>query len=201
MADSHKIAITILAAGESSRMHELKQLLPWGDTTLLGNAINVAGECEADIIYVVLGAKAAEVQARNEGIGAEWVLNKTWEEGMGSSIACAMNHILISGKKFDGVLFMLCDQPFISAEHLNRIIDIFRNSDKGIIGTTHANSIGVPVLFHNKYFEELSKLEGKTGAKKLISSNPDDVIQLFAEGMGIDLDTKEEYEQALKSIT
>lgn len=201
MLDSNKIAIIILAAGESSRMHHLKQLLPWGETTLLGNAINMATASEADIVCVVLGAEANNIQSNIKSSKIEWILNKNWKEGMGSSIACAMNHVLTSEIKFDGVLLMLCDQPLVNSGYLNKIIDTFKKSDKGILATTYENSMGVPVLFHNRYFTELSKLSSKSGAKKVISSNPNDVIPFFAEGMKIDLDTKEEYEQALKLNT
>ena len=57
MAETENIAVVILAAGESSRMQQSKQLLPWGTSTLLGNAINEALESNSEKVYVVLGAK------------------------------------------------------------------------------------------------------------------------------------------------
>ncbi len=57
MAETENIAVVILAAGESSRMKQAKQLLPWGTSTLLGNAIKEALESNSEKVYVVLGAK------------------------------------------------------------------------------------------------------------------------------------------------
>lgn len=198
MAEHSKIAIVILAAGESSRMRRLKQLLPWGGTTLLGNAIQVAKDCKADNIYAVLGAQANDIRVHMKENEVDWILNKKWKQGMGTSIACAVNHLVHSKQLFDGILFTLCDQPFITATYLNKIIDTFNISNKGIIATAYESNNGVPVLFDKLYFEELGELNGITGARKIIKDRYDDVESISSKGIEKDLDTFEEYKQALK---
>lgn len=200
MAEHSKIAVVILAAGESSRMHQLKQLLPWGKTTLLGNAIQVAKDCKADNIYTVLGAQANDIRVHLKENDVDWILNKKWKQGMGTSIACAVNHLMNSKQHFDGILFTLCDQPFITATYLNKIIDTFNISDNGIIATAYETNSGVPVLFDKIYFEELGGLSCNTGARKIIKDRSENVESLSPEGIEKDLDTFEEYKQALKSF-
>ncbi|MBG7631334.1 MAG: NTP transferase domain-containing protein, partial [Bacteroidetes bacterium] len=58
MKTEGNIAMLILAAGESKRMNGIKQLLPWKNTTLLGNAIEQGLNSNVNLVYVVLGANS-----------------------------------------------------------------------------------------------------------------------------------------------
>ena len=199
MAATQNIAVVILAAGESSRMHQTKQLLPWGKSTLLGSAIKEALQSNSEKVYVVLGAKAETIQMQCNSTDVSWILNKNWKRGMGSSISCAINHVNLK-TDYDGILIMLCDQPLIDADYLNKMISTFKRSNKGIVATAYKHRKGVPVLFHKKYLEELSNLDGNLGAKKIIADNSKDVFDIDPNGKEKDLDTLEEYQQALKNI-
>jgi molybdenum cofactor cytidylyltransferase len=55
------LSAILLAAGESKRMGEPKQLMPFGQSTLLEQAINNLMNSAVDEIIVVLGYKAEEV--------------------------------------------------------------------------------------------------------------------------------------------
>jgi len=200
MAETQKIAVVILAAGESSRMRQAKQLLPWGKSTLLGNAIKEAVQSNSEKVYVVLGAKAETIQKQFNATEATWILNKNWKKGMGSSISCAINYILQSNMNYDGILMMLCDQPLIDADYINKMISTFERSNKGIVATAYKHSEGVPVLFDKKYLEDLSNLEGSIGAKQIIADNSKSVVAINPNGKEKDLDTMEAYKQALKNI-
>jgi len=200
MAETQNIAVVILAAGESSRMRQAKQLLPWGKSTLLGNAIKEAVQSNSEKVYVVLGAKAETIQKQFNATEATWILNKNWKKGMGSSISCAINYILQSNMNYDGILMMLCDQPLIDADYINKMISTFERSNKGIVATAYKHSEGVPVLFDKKYLEDLSNLEGSIGAKQIIADNSKSVVAINPNGKEKDLDTMEAYKQALKNI-
>ena len=50
------VGAVILAAGTSSRMEEIKQLLPWKNTTLIGHVIEKLKSSNAKQVYLVLGA-------------------------------------------------------------------------------------------------------------------------------------------------
>ena len=200
MAETENIAVVILAAGESSRMQQAKQLLPWGTSTLLGKAIMEAKQSNSERVYVVLGAKAETIQMQFNSTDVTWVLNKNWKKGMGSSISCAINYLIHLKTDYDGILIMLCDQPLIDADYINKIISTFKRSNKGIVATAYKHSNGVPVLFDKKYLEDLSKLEGNIGAKAIIGANSNSVIAINPNGKEKDLDTLEEYQKALKNI-
>ena len=200
MAETDNIAVVILAAGESSRMKQAKQLLPWGTTTLLGKAIEEALQSNSKKVYVVLGAKAETIQMQFKSTEVSWILNKNWKKGMGSSISCAINYLVHLKTNYDGILIMLCDQPLIDADYINKMIATFKRSNKRIVATAYKHSNGVPVLFDKKYLEDLSNLQGNIGAKQIIAANSNGVIAINPNGKEKDLDTMEEYQQALKNI-
>ena len=200
MAETQNIAVVILAAGESSRMRQAKQLLPWGKSTLLGNAIKEAKQSNSEKVYVVLGAKAETIQTQLNATDVSWILNKNWKNGMGSSISCAINYLVHLKSDYDGILIMLCDQPLIDADYINKMISTFKRASKGIVATAYKHSNGVPVLFDKKFLEDLSNLKGNIGAKQIIAHNAKSVIAIKPNGKEKDLDTMEEYQQALKNI-
>ena len=200
MVETENIAVVILAAGESSRMRQAKQLLPWGTSTLLGKAIKETLQSNSEKVYVVLGAKAETIQMKFTATDVTWILNKNWKKGMGSSISCAINYLAHLKTDYDGILIMLCDQPLIDADYINKMISTFKRSNKGIVATAYKHSNGVPVLFDKKYLEELSNLESNMGAKQIIADNSKSVVSINPKGKEKDLDTMEEYKQALKNI-
>ncbi|MDE3740444.1 nucleotidyltransferase family protein [Maribacter polysaccharolyticus] len=200
MGSYSHIAIIILAAGGSSRMKQPKQLLSWGENTLLGHTMNVALESEAGQVYVVLGAHMEQIKPKIDNPKTIFISHNGWKQGIGSSISCAAHYILNAQKGYKALLFMLCDQPLIDAEYLNDMLCAFDTGNKKIIATAYKQGNGVPVLFHKKYIPELAALGGDSGAKEVIVNNIEEVLSLKPNGKQIDLDTFEEY-QHLKNQT
>src|SRR4051794_15372303 len=80
----------VLGAGGSSRLGRPKQLLPYGDGTLLGHVVATAHACGFGQTIVALGGSAEEVREQ-AGLGrAEVVVNDSYGEGCSSSIAAAL---------------------------------------------------------------------------------------------------------------
>ncbi|MDV7138828.1 nucleotidyltransferase family protein [Maribacter sp. TH_r10] len=198
MGKSTNIAIVILAAGESSRMQQPKQLLPWGETTLLGQAIETAKTSSAHEVFVVLGANSEMILRQIDRTQINIVLNDNWKKGMGSSISCAVKELIQSKKQFDGLLFMLCDQPFIDTAYLNTMISTFIDEYNDIVATAYENGNGVPVLYDQRFIPDLEKLDGIVGAKEILLKNTQSTTNLKPKGKEIDLDTYEEYLYYLK---
>jgi len=201
MDDSkNTIALLILAAGSSSRMGTPKQLLPWGDTTLLGNAIRNAKTTDISDIYVVLGANATQILEAVHVTGVHFIKNPLWQQGLGTSIASSIQHFNGAGKSYGGVLVMLCDQPLVDADYLNQMITSFRTGEKNIIATAYEKRIGVPALFNNTYFEALAKLNMDYGAKEILRAHKNKLIALDPMGKAVDVDTMDEYEKLKSSV-
>ncbi|EIJ37640.1 putative MobA-like protein [Galbibacter orientalis DSM 19592] len=190
-----KVAILILSAGASKRMGTPKQLLKWGEETLLENAVSTAVNVENTSLFVVLGANAELIQQKIT-LNAEALYHKDWEQGLGSSIAFGVR--TLQKLDFDGVLIMLADQPFVTSYYLKELINSFNSGEKNIIASRFAGSVGVPAIFSAEYFEDLKKLDTDTGAKHIIKAHFQDVETFQADDLVIDIDTVETYKRAYK---
>ncbi len=190
------IPIVILAAGASERMGTAKQLLPWGNHTLLGHSMEMALKLEDNDVYVVLGANFPIIKKEASKFPVTIIENKAWELGLGTSIACAMNYLLGIDSKVDGVLICLADQPFISSNFLNTLLQNFTANKNEIIATSYKDGLhGVPVIFDKKYMKELSMLSSDKGAKIVLEKYNTLVKAIMPNFENIDIDNREEYEK------
>ena len=191
--------IIILAAGASTRLGKPKQLLQYRGKTLLAHAINEAVNSNADAVVVVLGKDANLFKKELDEKKVRVAINSSWEEGMASSLRLGLDTLLKDKPYIDAVIFMVCDQPHISSSVLNELITTQQKTTKQIVTCNYGDSMGPPALLHKKYFEELMKLSGDAGARKIIQKNMNDVATiLFPEG-NIDIDTEEDYEKLKNS--
>lgn len=195
-----KIAVLVLAAGKSSRMKDIKQLLKINSKTLLEIALETAKSVTSASVFCVLGANATKIKKETNIKNIEFIFNKDFKTGLSSSIVTGIHHLKKLHTNFDGALILLADQPDVNTAYLNALILIsYKNKDK-IIASSYHNKAGVPVIFPKKYFNELLLLDGDKGAKEFLQNHKNETIQLKREQPFKDLDTQEEYQSYLKSI-
>lgn len=191
------IPIILLAAGSSSRMGRPKQLLPWGDKTLIEHQIQTLLKTE-NPVHVVLGAHAEQIFPIIEKFNIEIIINDIWEDGMGTSVASGVKHVTQNYPDSIGVLIALLDQPMITSAYLQKITGKFQPGKKQIIvSASNDGWEGVPALFDKHYFAEIQNLDGKEGAKKIIRSHPKNVKTLKCGNHCTDMDTPEKYNELL----
>jgi molybdenum cofactor cytidylyltransferase len=196
----NKIAIVVLAAGNAKRMGQSKQLLPWGDSTLLGSVIENTLSADTDNFFVVLGAYRSEIEQKIDLSNTIVLINENWQKGLGSSIALATAEIDKKYPNVNAVLFVLGDQPFISPVHLGAMINL-HNKEKEVIIVTKKNDYrGVPVLFPKKFFSELMLLSNDEGAKQIINRNKNQIREVATQDNTADVDTFESYIALHKSL-
>ncbi len=189
------IAIIILAAGESARMGLPKQLLPMKGKNLLQYTIDQAIASKARDVSVVLGAEAAQIQEKIRGKSFRIVKNPAWAEGMSSSIRVGVSALQDS---VEAAIISLCDQPFLSAQIFDALIDAFASSNKSIVTCEFEGSVGPPVLFSRKFFSELILLYGDIGAKSIVMRHEGDVARIPFPSGSVDLDTPDDYRRFIQ---
>ncbi len=195
-----KIAVVVLAAGNAKRLGQSKQLLPWGNSTLLGNVVDNVLTVDAHKTFVVLGAYRNEILEKINLSEATVLINGNWQQGLGSSIASAITEIDDKYPELNAVLLVLADQPFIGSIHLNAIINLHLTEKESIIITRKEDYRGVPVLFPRKFFKELRLLSNDEGAKQIINRNKNCVKEVFSQDNIADIDTFEAYEALHKIL-
>lgn len=195
----NQIAIVILAAGNSKRMRQSKQLLQWGESTLLASVVANVLSANGDNFFVVLGAYSNEIREKINLSKTNVLINENWQQGLGSSIALATAEIDKNFPEINAVLFVLADQPFIESIHLDAILKLHKNEKEAIIITRNEDYKGVPVLFPKKYFSELMLLFNDEGAKPIINRNKNQVIEVICQYDTVDVDTFESYVSLFKT--
>lgn len=195
-----KIAILILAAGESKRMNGIKQLLPWKNTTLLGNAIEQAIQSKVNAVYVVLGANANQIAQTIAHYNIQTIENKNWKNGLGNSIACGVNFLKENQLQYDAILITLADQPLITAADYNALIDKYAQKEAKIIASETNNTPSVPAIFDAVYFEKLAQLNEDKGAKEILIAAQKEVYVLRSNTKMMDIDTQRAYEELYQSF-
>ena len=190
------VAIIILAAGSSSRMKSVKQLLPVYGKTLLGLTIENALKSNADEVFCVLGSAAEKIEKALIKYDVKLIINLDHKNGLGSSISAGVNHI--KSQNFDAVLVMLGDQPKISPSYLNEMIKVFDEDKHYIIASSYSGKNGVPAIFSKTYFEDLSMFTGDKGAVELLNKRNVLVKTMATSASLEDIDTPEDYQKLIK---
>jgi molybdenum cofactor cytidylyltransferase len=193
-----KTGIIILAAGSSTRMGEPKQLLMYKDKTFLQHIVCEAKGASLDPVICVTGFQSSRIAESISGTGASVVYNTHWPEGMGSGISTGIKQLSLWD--VDDVIVAVSDQPFVSSDLFKKMKELKYQSGKGIIASSYAGTLGTPVLFAAKYFNQLKSLNGNEGAKNIVKRNPHDVCSIEFENGNIDIDTKEDYRKLISEI-
>ena len=159
------ISTIITAAGKNSRMRkdqisrniELKNklILPFGDKTVIETTIDNALSSNVDECIVVLGHYASEIKEAicdNYKDDVKFVVNNPVDVGLSVSLYNGLSNI-----SSDFALCITADQPTVSTETFNRMIDvmgkcnnpyksisILRRRKTGILDT--AEGLGMPFV-------------------------------------------------------
>ena len=188
------VSALLLAAGESQRMGRLKQLLPLGGSTLIEVVLENLLRSRLQEVIVVLGFGAEEIRPRVEAKGVRVAVNPRYKEGMASSLRVGLDAL---DPRAEGILVALADQPFIPPEVIDRLIEAFQGTSKGIVVPTFQGRRGHPVIFHRRYMEGLRSLSGDQGGRELLHRNSEDLLGVEVDCPGVitDIDTLEDYWQ------
>jgi len=188
------VGLVLLAAGASTRYGKPKQTLPYLGQSLLQRAVQAALSSVCQQVVVVVGAHADATLPEVTTVPAVQVVeNPEWQEGMAASIRCGLTNLLQIVPTVDGVIFMVCDQPFADAALLDRLVQEKYKTSKGIAASAYNDTLGTPVLFDKVYFTELLSLKGQEGAKKLVFRYSQDVVSVPFPSGSIDIDTPADY--------
>lgn len=169
-AEPPTVPAIVLAAGASARLGRPKQLLriAGSDESLLDRAVRLARQAGAAPVFVVLGAHAEEIQREARLLECEILHNPEWPEGMASSLRAGIRAVLRQCQSASGALLLVCDQPALSTEHLQRLIAAHRSTPDIPSASRYAGRDGVPVVLPAAMFAAALGLVGDQGAKKIL---------------------------------
>lgn len=173
-------------------MGKLKQLMPLGESTIIEQAIDNLSSSAVNEVIVVVGHEAEEITEAISAKPVKIVFNPNYGEGMSTSIIAGL---ILVDPRAQAVMLALGDQPLVDSQTINRLIDEFHKSDKGIAVPTYQGKRGHPVIFAARYTPELLELKGDIGAREIIKHHPQDVLEVAVDSESVitDIDTEEDY--------
>ncbi|MGA2548018.1 MAG: NTP transferase domain-containing protein [Rectinemataceae bacterium] len=193
------------AAGASSRMGDLKPLLPFAGSTLVEAAVGAALDAGCRVLLVV-GNRGAEVaspfgteahRAARERGRFLVVDNPNWERGLLGSIQAALS--LVVG---DAFFLAHADMPFIESVDYRALAEArAERTSNGLADAaffaSHDGVRGHPVLLPSAWIPEMLALDARGMMKDFLADRP---IALVETGRGAlrDIDTPEDYEAAME---
>ncbi|MFC1976002.1 selenium cofactor biosynthesis protein YqeC [Chloroflexota bacterium] len=165
-----RTAVIILAAGGSTRFGSPKQLAPWGQQTFIERVVDVGLASQARPVVVVLGAEVEQSRAVLADKPVEVVVNENWASGQSTSLKAGLKPL---PKNVGSVIFMLVDQPAVTPEVVDALIQRHRQTLAPVIWPEFAGKRGNPVLFDRSLFSQLRQISGDTGGRPLIKAYQD----------------------------
>lgn len=193
--ETGRVAGIILAAGMSTRMGQLKQLLPLGGRAAIEWIAEVVGR-RLDEVVVVLGHRAEEIAPVLAAYPVRWVVNADYQTGMLSSIQCAVRAVDTEAD----YLICLGDQPRLSGAVVEQVLQARTQVDEAIIIPTANGKRGHPVLIRNAYRAEILGLPLDVGLNAVTRGHPEDTCELpvAEDAILIDMDTPADYRRELE---
>ena len=184
--EESRLAVLIMAAGESRRFGSCKLLANIDGKPMLQRSIELAQSTDASLIRVVTGRWHQEVkQAQTSGLidDIDLIYNSDWQQGLGNSIATGISQV---ASLCDEALVLLADQVRVSGEDLKRLT--LRDDKNQIACASYSKTLGPPAIFPAQFFPELEKLSGDKGAKALLAELTATHCQIDIPSASLDVD-------------
>lgn len=192
-----QIAVLIIAAGYSSRMHDFKPLLPFGQTSAVKRLIQTYQAHGIEHIYVVVGHRQEEIKAVLKDDDVSIVYNENYDKGMFSSIQKGLRAI---DETLSAFYMQPVDIPLIKVQSLERLYEAYERERKGVIYPTFLGRKGHPPLIDMKYKEHILASNGEGGLKKVLEAFGNDAlhVNVTEQSVLMDMDTPEDYQNLLR---
>ena len=203
---AEKIQAILLAAGESRRMGQPKMLLPWGETTVLGQVVSAfsAGlsskpEQPIDLdeqIIVVTGGAGASVEAEVARLSKQFPLRTVYNPNyaLGGMVSSIQAGLAVLRPATRAVLIGLGDQPQVQEETVRNIWTAFVRSGAALVIPSFQNRRGHPWLAARSLWPEILALSPSTSPRQFLDAHAGQIEYVPADASILqDLDTPEEY--------
>lgn len=187
-----RVAALVLAAGRSTRMGAVNKLIAEiGGKPLVRIAAEQALASRAAPVIVVTGHERERVEAALDGLPVKLVHNPDYADGLGTSLKAGIAAV---PKEADGVIVCLGDMPQVDSALIDKLIATF-DPERGalVVVPSIEGRRGNPVVWSRRFFHDLMQIQGDIGARHLIGSYAEAVVEVPVAGAAAltDVDTPE----------
>ena len=187
-----RIAAVLLAAGRSTRMGAVnKMLAKIGGKPLVRIAAEQVLASQASPLIVVTGHEREKVERALDGLPVRFVHNPQYAEGLGTSLRAGIAAV---PEGADGAIVCLGDMPQVDSGLIDKLIAAFDPDSGALVVVPSINGRrGNPVVWARRFFNDLMSIRGDFGARYLIGTYTEAVIEVPVAGDAAltDVDTPE----------
>jgi molybdenum cofactor cytidylyltransferase len=167
----------VLAAGLATRMAAAKLELEIDGIPVITRVLKAALDSALHRIILVVGPSPKSLIAALGSLATDPRVtakgNPHPEKGMSGSLAVGISAV---ESEVAGVMIILGDQPLISAQVIDRLVEVFRRDpDKIVAPLVNARRTN-PVVFPAALFHELRGVCGDVGGREVVKRNSHRVV-------------------------
>jgi molybdenum cofactor cytidylyltransferase len=222
------IAGILLAAGESTRYGQSKQLLDWKGEPFVRVVSKTALQAGLSPVVVVTGANAEGVESAVNDLNVMVIRNDQWKSGQASSIKAGIASLLqppprlpqiqpgespmdskvsvVGGTahravEVGGAIFLLADQPQLTTSIIRALVETHAHRLGPIVAPMVMDRRANPVLFDRVTFSDLLTLEGDVGGRGIFHKHRVEYLPWHDDRLLLDVDTPEMYQRLISDDT
>ena len=187
------ISAIILAAGESKRMGQPKMLMPWGDSTVLGQVIVTFQQAGVEDILVITGGTREDVEQIIKQKRVRSVFNERFaSDEMLSSLQLGLAAQLSQAQ---ATLIGLGDQPQVQAGTVRLICERFKDQRSKLIVPSFQKRRGHPWLVERALWCKLLNLQFPESPRDFLNQHAKEIdyVEVDTRSILADLDTQQDY--------
>ena len=169
----------MLAAGYSKRFGSNKLLYEIGGVPLYERMLRTLIDIRngrPDSIRLIVVTQYPEISERVTELGIPVVINPDPSRGISSSFQEGIRYAMADKKEDECWVCFVADQPYLETETINRLLDAYEAQEKGIGCLAFGERLGNPVIFSEKYVDELLGMSGDVGGKQVCRKHPEDLM-------------------------
>jgi molybdenum cofactor cytidylyltransferase len=187
-----KVAALVLAAGRSTRMGgPNKMLAELGGKPIVRHTVEAVLASQARPVVVVTGHEGDRVAAAIKGLDVKRVHNPDYAEGLSTSLKAGIGALPADT---DVAAIALGDMPEVTGALIDKLAQAINPARGALVAVpTRGGRHGNPVVWSRRFFEDLARLEGDTGARHLIAQQSEAVVEVPVDDDAafLDIDTPE----------
>lgn len=187
------ISAIVLAAGLSRRMGTPKMVLPWGDTTVIGNIVNILIQTEINEVVVVTGGAQDQIKHVLRDFPVHLAHNSRYiEDNMVLSLKVGVSRLK---GEVEAALVVLGDQPQIQTSVVQAIQNRYQKERAPIIVPSYQMRRGHPWLISKQLWGEVMNLQPPETLRNFLNTHSKHTIyiQVNTDSILRDMDTPSDY--------
>jgi molybdenum cofactor cytidylyltransferase len=196
-----RIAAIVLAAGLSRRMGRPKMVLPWGNSTIIGQVVATLVDAQIEEILVVTGGARVEVAQALAGKPVRQVFNPAFENGeMLESLQVGLKAIAPLAENYDMALVVLGDQPQIRVQTVREVCLAADLRPEALVVPSYQMRRGHPWVLPRRLWAEVAAMQFPLTLRDFTRAHAEEIVyvEVDTDSILMDLDTPEDYHKTQK---